>query len=398
MTVVAQGVVVGTVALTTYAYAGYPVLLRLLGRKGAERPRPTAEEWPYVSITVPAYNEEDQIGQTLESLLALDYPVERRQILVVSDASTDRTDEIVKSFAGRGVELLRAPIRSGKTAAENLASLHLRGELVLNTDASVRIRRDALKKLAEQFDDPAVGVASARDISISHPEDDSNQGEAGYVGYEMKVRELETGFYGIVGASGCCYMIRLHLHRLPLPDALSRDFAAALKAREHGFRSVSVSDAICYVPRTSSLHREYHRKVRTITRGMETLIFKRHLLNPFRFGRFAFMLWSHKVARWLIPWSGAIAFVSVGLLASTSAWAAAVFALGSLALVAGLVGWKWEDRPIVARWLRVPAFALMGNIAAMHAGIRAVHGDRDPTWEPTRRKPVEAGAREVGAA
>ena len=113
MTVVANAVVVGTVALTTYAYAGYPVLLRLLGKKVAARHRPTTEKWPYVSITVPAYNEEEQVGQTLESLLALDYPVERRQILVVSDASTDRTDEIVKSFEGRGVELLRAPARRG---------------------------------------------------------------------------------------------------------------------------------------------------------------------------------------------------------------------------------------------------------------------------------------------
>ena len=397
MNLIPAVVLSGAIALTVYAYVGYPLLLRLLvlGRRHREVPEP--QEWPFVSITVPAYNEEEQIGQTLESLLALDYPVDRRQILVVSDASSDRTDEIVRSYAGRGVELLRAPVRSGKTAAENLASPNLRGELVLNTDASVRIRRDALKKLATQFTDPTVGVASARDVSIAHPADHSNRGEAGYVGYEMKIRELETHFYGIVGASGCCYMIRLHLHRLPLPDALSRDFAAALKAREHGFRSVSVSDAICYVPRTSSLHREYHRKVRTITRGMETLIFKRHLLNPLRYGRFAFMLWSHKVARWLIPWAGVVAFASLGVLAASATWAAVLFAGGAAVLVAGLVGWKWEKQPAVARWLRMPAFAVMGNVAAMVAGIRSIHGDHDPTWEPTRRTPVEADAGEVGA-
>lgn len=398
MTMIPLAALIGTFALSAYAYLGYPLLLWLLGRGRRDSTATEPAQWPFVSITVPAYNEEDQIGQTLESLLALDYPAERRQILVVSDASTDRTDDIVRSFAKRGVELLRAPVRSGKTAAENLASPNLRGELVLNTDASVRIRSDALKKLAAQFEDRTVGVASARDVSVAHPADHSNRGEAGYVGYEMKVRQLETRFYGIVGASGCCYMIRLHLHRLPLPDALSRDFAAALKAREHGYRSVSVSDAICYVPRTSSLHREYHRKVRTITRGMETLLFKRHLLNPFRFGRFAFMLWSHKVARWLIPWSGAISFVSLAFLATSAAWAAALFAAGSLVLLTGVVGWRWEDQPTIGRWLRIPAFAVMGNAAAMHAGIRSVHGDRDPTWEPTRRKPVEVGTGELDAA
>src|SRR5690606_16822661 len=101
--------------------------------------------------------------------------------------------------------------------------------------------------------------------------------------YEMWVRRLETRISGIVGASGCFYAIRAHLHRVHLKDSLSRDFAAALIAREHGYRSVSVDDAVCYVPRAPSLHREYRRKVRTITRGMETLHNRGHLLNPLEY-------------------------------------------------------------------------------------------------------------------
>src|SRR2546426_11098991 len=118
----------------------------------------------------------------------------------------------------------------------------------------------------------------------------------------MWVRDLESSLSGIVGASGCLYGIRRDLNRHTTRDGLSRDFGAALVAGEHGSRAVSVPAAICYVPRSSSLRREYRRKVRTMARGLRTLWHKRSLLNPRRHGLFAWMLWSHKVCRWLVPW------------------------------------------------------------------------------------------------
>ena len=284
-----------------YAYFGYPVVLRLLS---LTRPRPGAPpgpaEWPSISVTVPAYNEERAIAATLDAILATDYPG-RRQILVVSDGSTDRTDEIVRGYAGRGVELLRTPARAGKIAAENLARAHLTGDIVVNTDASVRIAPGAIKPLIARFADPTVGVASGRDVSVAELDRDLNVGESGYVGYEMKVRDLETRLGSIVGASGCFYAIRRDLHVTDFPPALSRDFACALIARERGYRAVSVNEAVCYVPRIRSLHGEYRRKVRTLVRGLETLWYKRALLNPLRYGAFAWMLASHKLVRWLAP-------------------------------------------------------------------------------------------------
>ena len=115
--------VVTPIALFVYAYLLYPALLRLylLVRPGRRLPSAPLEDVPTISITIPAYNEERSIGDTIDRLLALPYPAEKRQILIVSDASTDRTDEIVRSYADRGVELLRMPSRTGKTAAENAA-------------------------------------------------------------------------------------------------------------------------------------------------------------------------------------------------------------------------------------------------------------------------------------
>src|SRR2546425_560737 len=236
---------------------------------------------------------------TLENLLQLDYPVDRRQILVLSDASTDRTDAMVSEYARRGVQLLRMPRRRGKTAAENAALALLRGEIIVNTDASVWVERGALKPLIASFADPTVGVASGHGVSVAPRQEHANRVDSWYIGYEMWVRDLETRVSGIVGAAGCFHAVRAPIQRHALPEALSRDFAVALLAREHGLRTVSVREAVCLIPRVPSLQREYRRKVRT-----------------------------------------------------------------------------------------VPAYIVIGNLAALHAFVQAVRGERVPLWEPTRREAV----------
>ncbi len=382
-------VAVFVLALLTagYAYFGYPALLRLIA---LVRRRPFGggdpAEWPLISITVPAHNEERAIGATLDALLAADYPTERRQILVVSDASTDRTDEIVRGYASRGVELLRAEERRGKTAAENAARPLLKGSIVVNTDASVRIHRDGLKPLVRALLDPRVGVASGRDVSVGRMDRDLNLGESGYVGYEMWVRDLETAVDSIVGASGCFYAIRRELHMALVPEALSRDFAAALIAREHGLRAVSVNDAVCLVPRIASIRREYRRKVRTMTRGLETLWFKRHLMNPFRQGFFAWMLVSHKLVRWLVPWTFAAAGIALAVLAPRHRWAAWLLTPGLAFFALALIGWLWPEGRPVPKLVAMPAYFVAGNAAALVAWVNALSGELNPIWEPTRRE------------
>jgi glycosyltransferase involved in cell wall biosynthesis len=385
--------------LCAYTYVGYPAILALLrgGRRTPPRPPPErrAAEWPTISIALPVYNEAEGIAGTLERILAIEYPAERRQILVVSDASTDGTDEIVTRFAPRGVELVRLPQRRGKTAAENATRSRLTGDIIVNTDASVRIDAGAVKRLVAAFDDPSVGVASGRDASVSNVDDRLNPGEQAYVGYDMWVRDLETSLSGIVGASGCLYAIRHDLHMHAMPDGLSRDFGAALVAREHGYRAVSVPAAICYVPRSGSLRREYRRKVRTMARGLRTLWHKRGLLNPRRHGLFAWMLWSHKLCRWLVPWTALPVAGALAWLAPAHWWASATLALGGTAGLVTAVGWLWpEGRPLPAV-IALPAYAVSGNIAALHAWIRALGGQGTALWEPTRRGVTSRSAGQV---
>ena len=392
MQTAAYAVIAFAAALAGYAYAGYPLLLWIAGRvrRRSDAAPPAGWEWPRVSITVPAYNEEREIAATLNGLLALDYPPERRQIVVVSDASTDRTDDIVRGYAGRGVELVRMPRRSGKTAAENAAAARLTGDVVVNTDASIRIPPGSLKALVAAFADPRVGLASGRDVSVARLDAAANPGEGRYVGYEMWVRRLETRAGGIVGASGCFYAIRADLHRTRLPEGLSRDFAAALVTRRAGYRAVSVDEAVCLVPRTASLRGEYRRKVRTMTRGMQTLAHLRRLLDPVRHGRFAWMLFSHKLCRWAVPWAAALAFAAVLVLAPSEVWARVVAALGIAGLTLAAIGIMWPENRSLPRLLALPTYAVMGNAAALHASLRALFGARNAVWEPTRREPAAA--------
>jgi glycosyltransferase involved in cell wall biosynthesis len=372
-----------------YPYVGYPAALSLLTLRRRRRPASGGpREWPRISIVLPVHNEAGVIAATLERLLALDYPAARRQIVVVSDASTDGTDEIVTRFAGRGVELLRLPERRGKTGAENAARRRLRGEIVVNTDAAGRIHSAALRRLVAAFDDPTVGVASGCDVSVADLEARANAGEEAYVGYEMWLRDLETHAGGIVGASGCLYAIRAALHQRDVPEAMSRDFAAALTAHRYGFRAVSVRGAVCVVPRGVSPRQEYRRRVRTFTRGLVTLAHERALLNPLRHGAFAWMLFSHKLCRWLVPWAGLALLAALAALSPVAAWARAALLVAGALVALGVLAWCWPRRRPVPRLLALPAAVVAGSVAVLHAWLRVASGRLAPVWEPTRRGPV----------
>ncbi len=380
-------------AILGAAYVGYPAVLWLWRKlRKSPSPLPPFEEWPIVTIVVPVYNEAGAIASTLDRILATDYPAERRHVLVISDASTDGTDAIAQGYADRGVTLVRLPRRSGKTAAENEAGRHLVGDIVVNMDATVVVPPGALRHLIAAFRDPTVGVASGRDVSVGDREQEQSQGESRYVGYEMWVRRLETDCGTIVGASGCFFAIRRSLFDSIFPEALSRDFASPLIAREHGFRSVSVEDAVCYVARTRSLRAEYRRKVRTMTRGLETLWYKRRLLDPIRYGRFAFFLFAHKLLRWLVFPALPLAVIGVAMLTVTTSWGWILAVAGLLGLGAGAAGYFWPAGSAAPKLLTTAAFAVSSQVAGVKAWIGALRGELNPVWEPTRRPdPVTPG-------
>lgn len=392
---VGAGLLALPISLFLYAYLAYPGLLWIIGKVSSVSRQPTQAPgdgsspttWPDISICLPARNEAKTIAATLDRLLALDYPSDRRQIVVVSDASSDGTDAIVENYANAGVDLIRCPERQGKTAAEAAAIPRLRGEIVVNVDATVQIPPDALKPLIRAFRDPSVGVASGRDVSISSTGPEENHPESGYVDYEMRVRKLETRAGSIVGASGCFYAVRRTLHRADFPEDLSRDFASCLIARRAGFRAVSVDDAVCFVPRSRTIQSEFRRKIRTMERGLATLWYLRSLMNPLKYGRFAWMLISHKLVRWLVwlAWPGVPLGLGLLSLSWPSLWPVA--ALTPLMLAVGLFGWLNADTGDVERTGITTSigYGVAVAVAGFAAWMRMWAGKGSAIWEPTRR-------------
>lgn len=377
-------------AIAIYAYVGYPLILWIVGRL---RPRRidalVGAAWPTVTVTVPVYNAGSKIRGTLEGILQLDYPRALLQVLVISDASTDGTDVVVREFGGRGVELLRLPRRIGKTAAENAALSVARGEIIVNVDATILVPPSSLKPLVRVFDDPTIGVASGRDVSVGGTSQSGTGAESSYTGYEMWIRDLETRVGSIVGASGCFYGIRRSIHAKPLPIGLSWDFASPLVAQKQGYRSVSVPAAVCIVPRTAEIRTEITRKVRTMARGLRTLFYLRALMNPLRYGSFALMLISHKLLRWVPYLLAPISFTALSLLAVQSVIARVLLGITIAGLLVGTVG-VYRRRSTVSTPVALAGFA----VAVLAAGIRAwwdAFGQTQmATWEPTPRPGAQA--------
>lgn len=366
-------------ALVVYTFIGYPLLLLVLPKRRRAPHAGPPRRWPPISITLSTHNGAAEIGATLEALLADPYPGPR-QILVLSDGSTDETVPVVAGFAARGVELLVLPERVGKTEGENRAFDRLTGEIIVNTDATVVIRPGAITALVEALADPEVGVASSRDLSVDRGQR-RNQGEQGYVGYEMWLRDLETAAGGIVGASGSLYAVRAELHRRRLAGHLSRDFGVVLYAREMGYRAISVPAAVCFVPRSGGGRPEYRRKVRTMARGLATLGAHRRLLDPVRHGRFAWMLASHKLLRWAIPPALGIAALAWMVPGMGTPWTFSVVTVGALVAALGW-WWPWGAPP---RMLAIPAYAAGAVVAGIEAWWVALTGGAQAVWEPTRR-------------
>lgn len=373
------------IALPLYCFFLYPVMLWVLRRRSRRIFKPSdIREWPEVTVVIPVHNGKDTVADKLDQVLQLDYPTDRLHVLVVSDASDDGTDDIVRGFEGRGVRLVTLKERGGKTAAENAAREHLVGDVVLSTDVAVALERTALKRLVAPFADPTVGVTTGRIQSIRGHGDDGVEAESWYNSYDMWLRRLETNVYGVVGAAGAMFASRRVLHEEIVPLALSRDFAAPLIARERGLRSLFIPEAKCFVARSSTLRREYTRKVRTMTRGIETFLHKRHVANPLRYGRFAWMLLSHKLARWLIPVGFAVAVAALALLSPVSRSAAIAFAVVAAWGVAALVAIRWRNKA-PPRPLSLAAFVMVGLIAGLQAWVAVLRGELNPVWEPTNR-------------
>jgi cellulose synthase/poly-beta-1,6-N-acetylglucosamine synthase-like glycosyltransferase len=294
--------------LLGYVYLLYPALVALLAPYFG-RPVRRGNFLPKVTIIVTAYNEQKRIRAKLDNLTGLAYPAHLMDIVVASDGSSDATEEISASYDPPRVRALHIPGRRGKTACQNAAALVATGEILVFTDATTRLHPAALRRLVENFADPETGCVSGRPDNITS--------------YELRLRAAESLLGSLIGVSGCLYAVRRSAYRAISPDLIS-DFVIAMQMQEQGLRTVLAPDAVCF---ESTLDQGSHvlaMRVRAVIRNLHALIQLRRFLNPAKYGRFAWQLWSHKVLRYATPLLWLSVLAANVMLMATGPWPATV--------------------------------------------------------------------------
>ena len=284
-------------AFLAYSLAGYPILVAAVGRLFPKPVRKEHQDRP-VSVILPVRDGEAWLAAKLDSILSLRYPHDRMEIIVVSDGSEDRTDEIASRYGDRGVRLVRIPA-SGKAEALNRAIDLAEGEILFFTDVRQPLDPDCLARLVACFADPKVGVVTGELVIL-----DGNTHEEINIGlywrYEKWIRRQLNRAGSLLVVTGCIYAMRRELSR-PLPrGTLIDDAALPVAALLSGYRIVFEERARAFDYPTA-LNVEFRRKVRTLAGLFQLAGMYPRLLNPFR--RVGFHFWSYKFSRLLLPYA-----------------------------------------------------------------------------------------------
>jgi len=365
-----------------YIYAGYPLLLLVLAQF-RRRVLPGEGYTPFVSILIAASNEEAGIRRKLEHTLALDYPPDQFEVLVLSDGSTDRTDSIVEQFGDPRVRLVRIPERQGKTNAQNVGVLQARGEVLIFSDATTVYHPRALRYLVSNYQSPDVGAVSGRYQYFDAQQSPTGLGTIAFWNYENNIKVWQSRIRTLSGCCGCIYSIRKNAYTELPPDVIS-DLVQPLWVIQKGRRVVFEDRALAYEETTESTAEEFSMRVRVITRGMRGLLSVPDLLKPWRYGWVSLQLYSHKVLRWLAPvfW---LAFLASNAFLWNQPYYRVVlllqigfYLLALLQLVA----------PLHRRWklLGVPLYFCTLNAAALFSTLELLRGKKYVAWQPVRRQ------------
>lgn len=373
---------IGFIALV-YSYLGYALVLVLLSRLRGRAVK-TGDYSPSISFIITAYNEERDLAAKLRNTLALDYPKDKLEIIVASDCSSDRTDEIARSFANEGVRLHRQLERLGKTAAQNRAVELATGDVILFSDATTLYRPDVLRVISRNFADETIGCVAGQLIYVDPSNSSVGKGAVSYWNYEVFLKRHESNVRSLIGVSGCLYAVRRSAY-VPLYHEACSDFIIATKMVEQGLRTIYEPDAICEEETNNRADKEFRMRVRVITQTYNDLWRHRHIFNPFRYGVYALQLFSHKVMRYLVPVFLGMLLISSLFLASQSRFFAVVLILQVAGYATALFAYLLERAGVGGGLIALPHYFLLANWAAVVAFYEFVRGERYAKWEPIRQ-------------
>jgi len=395
-----------SVFLICYTYILYPIGLfimatalqikrdiRYLLAKNERRRRDIKEdELPTVSIVVAAYNEEKVIEAKIHNMLALDYPRDKYEIIIGSDGSTDRTNEIVSAYQDRGIQLINYTDRGGKTNVLNRTIPRATGEIVVLSDANTMYAKDSLRKIVRYFRDPAVGCVCG-ELRFVSPEG-KQESETAYWKYEVLLKFLESKLGTVLGANGAIYALRKELFE-PIPsDTVIDDFLIGMNVKKKGYKVYYDAEAVAYEETANDVKAEFARRKRIGAGNFHALTKTLSLLNPLK-GFVALAYLSHKVIRWFVPFFMLFAMgANIAILTKTAflkgnhIWMLLLYG-GTLAVqllfyLLALGGHLTRNRES-SKLLRLPHYFLSMNIALFLGFFRFITKTQKVAWKRTER-------------
>jgi cellulose synthase/poly-beta-1,6-N-acetylglucosamine synthase-like glycosyltransferase len=371
-----------------YAYLVFPALAVAMAAR-ARRPHDSdhasrvGDGQRTATVVIPAYNEERCLEARIRNVLATDYPRHLLEVVVVSDASTDRTNDIARSFADDGVRLIVQETRRGKSAGLNKAMTLTRGEIIVFTDANASYSPATIPTLVGYFERPEIGLVTGYTKYVASG--DVAETSNAYTAVERVIKRVESRWGCCVGADGAVFAMRRSLFR-PLRHDDINDLVLPLSVIEQGFQCVMADDAFCTEPPGASVDSEYRRQSRIANRTLRALWRHLRLLNPMRFGLFSFFLFSHKVVRMLAPLFLLLAFMSLAILAGMDAMylAAAVALFAVLAAAVDVSRRRESSRWLPMRLLRQGGVFLTINAAVLEGWWKFLRGQREVVWQHDR--------------
>jgi len=364
-----------------YVYFGYPLLL-LLVSKIKRRSINQREIFPTVTVLIAAYNEEKVIRERIRNCLSCDYPMEKLEVVVGSDGSDDKTNEIVRQFSEQNVKLDYSPERKGKLGVFNRAIPKARGEIVIFSDANSEFDQGAIRKLVRNFSNGDVGCVSGTKCIKVQDELTAGQGESLYWKYESFIKRKESNIHSAMGADGSIYAIRKKLYSFPEEDiGYSDDFIISMQTISQGYRLIYDPEAIVYEDASDSLRAEFKRKIRTLSGGIHGYVKLKHLLNPFR-SPIWWQLTSHRILRFLVPYFMTTALISniVLYLYSNSKLYAFTLSTQCLFYLLAITGAFLGNRGIKVKIFYFPFYFSLVNFTPVSALLRFLRGKTETKW------------------
>ena len=374
--------------LILHTYVVYPLLLITIDKLRKKKdPRADQAYLPDVSVLMAVHNEEAVIKEKLDALYRSDYPPEKLEVLVGSDASDDSTNEILAGMKPlyQGIKVFNYNKRIGKPAVINTLSESAGGELLIITDANVIPDRDTIRKLVRNFSDTGIGLADTRLVNTGLKSDGISVPEVAYISFESKLKHIEGDLWGtMMGPFGGFYAVRKSSYQPNTGNILADDFRICMNVLKKGERAVSDQEAIVYEDVSNNLADEFNRKVRISAGNFQNLAhFSCLLLRPFTTLTFYFV--SHKVLRWLTPLFWLIVIFSNILLSHDSIFYLTLLMLQVIFIILPPLDISLKKLNINLVPLRFFTHLCFMNIALFVGLVKYLRGIKSGAWAPTKR-------------